>query len=125
MIQNRQHGRDAAPDRRLDRARVACVAVLAVLALGVSCRGGGDGTRLDNVDATVEHFPVDSDNLVLVPDANPEERYLPDDLPLPFRLAGLKVRFSARIVAPPPNARLFGTPIRLLRIARREGVNPS
>jgi hypothetical protein len=80
---------------------------------------------LREVAATVRRFPIDSDNWVLVPDADPDTRYLPDALPEPLREDDLHVVFDAELEPVPPNVRLVGTPIRLLRIRARDAARRS
>jgi hypothetical protein len=75
---------------------------------------------LRDVEATVRRFPIDSDTFVLVPDSDPDTRYLPDELPAPFRDDGTRVIFDATLEPVPPNVRLVGTPIKLLRIRPRD-----
>lgn len=74
---------------------------------------------------SVQHFPIDSDNWVLVADSKPGEIYVPDALPEPFREVGLRVRFAIELVEVPPNVRMVGTPVRLLRITRVEARSRS
>lgn len=53
----------------------------------------------------------------LVPDSDPGTRYAPHKLPPRFRVDGLRVVFSGRVGRIPPNVRVWGTPLRLTRIA--------
>ncbi len=80
---------------------------------------------LTDVAATLKRFPIDAETFLLIPEAHPDERYLPDDLPEAFREDGLRVLFSGELREILPNERLIGTPIRLLRIERRDGTRRS
>jgi hypothetical protein len=95
------------------------VAGALVLACSAERRDEPDAILRD-VDATVRRVPVDSDNFVLIPDGEPDVYYIPNELPLAFREDGLRVRFDAERDAIPPNVRLMGPPIRLLRIRVRD-----
>jgi len=87
--------------------------------VGAGCRGEGGGAEQDLV-GSVQRFPIDSDNWVLIADSAPSEIYVPDALPEPFREAGLRVRFAIERLEPSPNVRMVGIPVRLLRITREE-----
>lgn len=82
-------------------------------------------TGLTNVTATLRRFPIDAETFVLIPDARPDERYLPDNLPSVFREDGLQVIFSGERRAIPTDDRLVGAPIHLTRIERRDGARRS
>src|SRR5262245_25488638 len=92
------------------RVRHGVLAVWIAIGLaGVDCartRPDRNGTRVEDVGATVHRFPIDSDTYVLVADAPAGTQYLPDSLPTPFREDGLRVRFSGTVREPPPNVRL-------------------
>ena len=113
--------------------RSLAVAAAVALAGTSACRQADSGsaseskptTALTNVAATLKRFPIDAETFVLIPEAHPDERYLPDDLPEAFREDGLQVLFSAERREIAPNDRLIGTPIHLLRIERRDGTRRS
>jgi hypothetical protein len=54
----------------------------------------------------------------IVPDRDPGTRYAPDALPAEFRQDGLRVVFSGVLASPPPDVRLWGTPLKLKTIRR-------
>ena len=82
-------------------------------------------TTLTNIPATVKRFPIDAETFVLIPEAHPDERYFPDNLPEAFRDDGLQVLFSGQRLEIAPNDRLIGTPVHLVRIERRYGIRGS
>lgn len=109
-------------------ARWTACSLLVLTVMGASgCRearqdGTEDATPLVDVPATVRRFPLDSDTFVLVAEDSLGSRYLPDELPVPFRHDGLAVVFSGRIGPIPANVRLIGTPVTLTRIRPRDGA---
>jgi hypothetical protein len=54
----------------------------------------------------------------IVPDRDPGTRYAPNRLPREFEVDGMRVIFSGTEMAPPPGARLWGTPFHLVSIRR-------
>jgi hypothetical protein len=57
----------------------------------------------------------------IVPDRDPGTRYAPDRLSREFEVDGLRVIFTGAETAPPPGARLWGTPFHLVSIRRAPG----
>jgi len=98
---------------------------LAAASCGRSQPPPAQAPTLRDVAATVRRFPIDSESFVLVPDSSPETNYVPDRLPAAFREDGLHVIFDAVPDTVPPNVRLVGPPIRLLRIQLRDGDSRS
>ena len=119
------HRRRAGPARRL----AWVVPLLGLLAAG--CRSEPDralraAPELRDVQATVRRFPIDTPHFVLVPADSSGIAYVPDELPVPFRIDGAPVVFSARLDASRRAADPFGVPVVLTAIRRCEpGAPPS
>jgi hypothetical protein len=106
---------------RIESRLLPVAAMLACLVTaGCSRPQPQENAALRDVEATVRRFPVDSDTFVLVPDSDPDTRYVPDALPAPLRDDGIHVVFDAALEPVPPNVRMIGTPIKLLRIRARD-----
>ncbi len=67
----------------------------------------------------VMNIPEGSSTYVIIPDSNPNQRYLVD-LPANFQHAGMKVEFSGAEGTIDPNVRMVGTPFRLSRIREKK-----
>lgn len=76
------------------------------------------GDEIHDVPGHVVH--IRGDWYALDPEGQPGSRYAPDDLPEEFRQDGLAVVFSGRIGEIPPNVRMWGTPLELTAIRRRD-----
>ena len=75
---------------------------------------------VSHAKGTVKKLSPQSDWYVIVPDYNPELRFLPTDLPDAYMINGLRVVFSGKVGEIPPNARLVGTPLELTKIETLE-----
>jgi hypothetical protein len=60
---------------------------------------------------------LSEETVVIVPDDNPNGRYITEQIPAEYRKEGLKVVFSGDVAKIPPNARMIGTPIWLKEIS--------
>lgn len=107
-------------------AAISAITVLACLA-ATSARpstadtageSAASSTRITDVPGHV--VEVMDDAWGLQPDEDEGTRYDPDDLPEDFRIDGLPVIFSGEVGEIPPNARLWGTPLHLTDIRRRD-----
>ncbi|MCX8479609.1 MAG: hypothetical protein ORN56_07455 [Chitinophagales bacterium] len=67
----------------------------------------------------VMNIPEGSTTYVIIPDSNPNQRYLVE-LPANFQHAGMKVEFSGAEGTIDPNVRMVGTPFRLSRIREKK-----
>ena len=67
-----------------------------------------------------EIYEVQPGIFTIVPDNEPSNRYLPDELPLEFRRNGLKVLFSGKVGKVDPNVRMVATPLELHHIEERQ-----
>lgn len=115
--------------RRLWRRGLVSLAIAVLLGHAVcGCGEGGAGAGAgtgEGLVGTVQRFPLDSDNWVLIADSAPGDIYVPDAVPEPFREVGLRVRFVIERIDSPPNVRMVGIAVRLLRITREEGRSRS
>ena len=62
---------------------------------------------------TVMNFPKGSQTYIIVPDSDPNKRYVPTALADEFKKDNLKVEFIGVEGEIPPNVRMVGTPFRL------------
>jgi hypothetical protein len=67
----------------------------------------------------VMNFPEGSATYIIVPDSDPNKRYLVE-LPANFKHSGMKVEFSGVEGTIDPNVRMVGTPYRLSRIREKK-----
>lgn len=62
---------------------------------------------------TMVNFPKGSTTYVLVPDADPNKRYVIEQLGEQYKVDGLKVEFDGAEGTIPPNVRMVGIPYRV------------
>ncbi len=108
-------------------ARAAFVTVIALAVAG--CRAPrtpphAEADLVTEATGMVRRFPMDSEDFVIVRTDTLDTRFVPDELPIPFRQDGLRVVFSGRILPIPPNVRLTGTPLQLTAIRPLDGQRP-
>jgi len=113
----------------------------ALIALGLlSCAAGADrdpsATSATEAAATEPDDDSENDDVItdvpghvvevmdeawaLQPEDDEGTRYAPDELPEEFLVDGLAVIFSGEVGEIPPNVRLWGTPLHLTDIRRRD-----
>jgi hypothetical protein len=119
------------------RAAIALLGlILVVLSAGVAGDGvADDGVADDSGERTPQAPPepgeayedapgvirkVGNLGFAVEPDEYPGTRYVPDKLPDEFKEDGLKVLFSGVVQEAPPGVRMWGTPLKLTAIRRRE-----
>lgn len=78
-------------------------------------------TQVKNVKATVQVLN-NGELFVIVPDNNPNMRYISQQLPAAYKKDGLKVTFTGWEGKIPPNVRMMGKPLKLnsICVARSE-----
>lgn len=67
---------------------------------------------LKNAKGTIKILE-DGQTAVIVPDNNPNGRYISTQLPEEYKKEGLKVTFCGDVGKIPPNFRMIGTPLKL------------
>ncbi len=72
----------------------------------------GYDRTITNVKGIV-HFLNDKELVVIVPDDNPNQRYIASNLPEEYKKEGLHVTLSGDVGKIPPNVRMMGTPLKL------------
>ncbi len=68
--------------------------------------------KVKGVKGTVK-FLEDKETVVIVPDDNPNMRYISQQLPEEYKKEGLKICFTGWLGKIPPNVRMLGTPLKL------------
>jgi len=71
---------------------------------------------ISNVKGVVK-FLDNKETVVIIPNDNPNGRYIASNLPEEYKVEGLKVTFSGDVGIIPPNVRMLGTPLKLKNIS--------
>lgn len=70
----------------------------------------------DLLNRTGTVLQIGSFGFVIVENAEPKERFAPNNLPESFRMDGARVLFSGKRGEIPPNVRMWGMPLELTSI---------
>lgn len=72
----------------------------------------GYDRTITNVNGVI-HFLNNNELVVIIPDDNPNQRYIASNLPEEYKKDGLHVTMSGDVGKIPPNVRMMGTPLKL------------
>jgi hypothetical protein len=72
----------------------------------------GYDRTITNIKAAI-HFLNNNELVVIIPNDNPNQRYIASNLPEEFKKEGLRVTMSGDVGIIPPNMRMMGTPLKL------------
>ena len=72
------------------------------------------------VKGTIQQLSPNSAWYVIIPDDEKNQRYAPTNLPDEFKKDGLRVIFSGKVAEIPPNVRMVGVPLELIKIENLE-----
>lgn len=68
--------------------------------------------KIENVSARIE-LMTDGETALIIPDTDPNMRYIAQQLPAEYKKNGLKVKFSGMEGKIPPYVRMMGKPLKL------------
>ena len=94
------------------RRRLLAIAASAMLSMGAA-----QSPELTDAAGTIEAVNPRAGWYAIVPDGDRDTRYAPDRLPDDFKKDGLRIVFSGRVGRVDPNARTWGVPLTLTKIA--------
>ncbi|MBL7777566.1 MAG: hypothetical protein JNK66_04625 [Chitinophagales bacterium] len=72
--------------------------------------------KIENVNAKIE-LMADGETALIIPDADPNIRYVAQQLPAEFKKNGLRIKFSGMEGKIPPHVRMMGKPLKLFWIS--------
>ena len=75
---------------------------------------------INAMQGTIQQIAPDSEWYVIIPDDAKNQRYAPSNLPEEFKQDGLRVIFSGKVAAIPPNVRMIGIPLELVKVEKLE-----
>ncbi len=92
--------------------KAICILLLAVASLQLSAQTTFQKVKsVKGIKVTVK--AQGADMFVVIPDTQPNQRYLASDLPEELRKDGLHLTIDGDIGAIPPNVRMIGTPFHI------------
>jgi hypothetical protein len=91
--------------------------LLAATAGAMLSLGAAQPQDLSDATGSIEAVNLRAGWYAIVPDGDRDTRYAPDRLPEDFKKDGLRVVFSGRVGRVDPNARTWGIPLELTKIA--------
>jgi hypothetical protein len=78
---------------------------------------------INAMKGTIQQLSPGSEWYVIIPDDEKNQRYAPSNLPDEFKKDGLRVIFSGKVAAIPPNVRMIGIPLELVKVENLERDN--
>lgn len=68
--------------------------------------------KIENISAKVE-LMADGETALIIPDNDPNMRYIAQQLPAEYKKNGLRIKFSGTEGKIPPHVRMMGKPLKL------------
>jgi hypothetical protein len=75
---------------------------------------------INAMKGTIQQLSSGSEWYVIIPDDEKNQRYAPSNLPDEFKKDGLRVIFSGKVAEIPPNVRMIGIPLELVKVENLE-----
>ncbi len=94
--------------------KLLLIVVCALTVLGIKAQATDfvPDKPVSKVKATVKAMAA-GETFLIVPDDNPNGRYVSAQLPEEYKKDGLKITFSGVVGKIPPNVRMMGTPLKI------------
>jgi hypothetical protein len=83
-------------------------------------RNMNSDNTINAMKGTIQQLSSGSEWYVIIPDDEKNQRYAPSNLPDEFKKDGLRVIFSGKVAEIPPNVRMIGIPLELVKVENLE-----